>query len=96
MEPVIARGQDTGWVVVVQERYPDITGPIDRLGRTLLRIGILGLAAAGGLLTLLWLVVLRLLHEEPRAAARASRLRTNGRRETEAEEGLAFDETYIP
>lgn len=96
MEPVIARGQDTGWVVVVQERYPDITGPIDRLGRTLLRIGILGLAAAGVLLTLLWLVVLRLLHEEPRDAARASRLRASGRRDTEVEEGLAFDETYVP
>ncbi|MFO0578242.1 MAG: protein kinase [Polyangia bacterium] len=90
MEPVLARGQDTGWVVVVQERHPDITGPIDQLGRTLLRIGILGLAAAAALLTLLWLVVFRLLHEEPRPTLRSSRLPER------AEEGLAFDETYVP
>jgi hypothetical protein len=90
MEPVLARGQDTGWVVVVQERHPDITGPIDQLGRMLLRIGILGLAAAAALLTLLWLVVFRLLHEEPRPTLRPPRLPER------PEEGLAFDETYVP
>jgi hypothetical protein len=53
MRPVLARGSDTGWVVLVQERVTDITAPVASLGRSLLRIGVIGLA----LMALMWLLL---------------------------------------
>ena len=52
MRPVLARGSDTGWVVLVQERLTDITEHVAELGHSLLRIGGIGLSlmAAGWLL----------------------------------------------
>ena len=57
MRPVLARGSDTGWVVLVQERLTDITEPVAELGHTLLRIGMIGLGLMAAVWLLLWLRV---------------------------------------
>ncbi len=57
MRPVLARGSDTGWVVLVQERLTDITAPVSELGQTLLRIGMIGLSLMAAVWLLLWLRV---------------------------------------
>ena len=53
MRPVLARGSDTGWVVLVQERLSDITEPVSALGRSLMRIGMVGLL----MMTVVWLLL---------------------------------------
>lgn len=57
MRPVLARGSDTGWVVLVQERLTDITEPVAELGHSLLRIGMIGLGLMAAVWLLLWLRV---------------------------------------
>ena len=57
MRPVLARGSDTGWVVLVPERLTDITAPVSELGQTLLRIGMIGLSLMAAVWLLLWLRV---------------------------------------
>ena len=59
MRPVLARGSDTGWVVLVQERVTDITAPVASLGRSLLRIGVIGLSLMALMWLLLWWTVRR-------------------------------------
>jgi serine/threonine protein kinase len=54
MRPVLARGRDTGWVVLVQERLTDITEPVAALGHSLLRIGMIGLLLMAAVWLLLW------------------------------------------
>ena len=54
MRPVLARGSDTGWVVLVQERLTDITEPVAALGHSLLRIGMIGLLLMAAVWLLLW------------------------------------------
>lgn len=58
-EPVLSRGQDTGWVVIVEESYSDVISPVEGLGRRLIRIGAIGLLAVALLLALLWRLVVR-------------------------------------
>lgn len=58
-EPVLSRGQDTGWVVIVEEPYSDVISPVEGLGRRLIRIGGVGLCAVAVLLLLLWRLVVR-------------------------------------
>jgi hypothetical protein len=59
MEPVVVRGRDTGWVVIVQEPYRDVIKPVDDLGRHLLRIGVIGCVSVLALLGWLWWLLLR-------------------------------------
>lgn len=59
MEPVVVRGRDTGWVVIVQEPYRDVIEPVIDLGRHLLRIGIIGCISVVALLGWLWWLLLR-------------------------------------
>ncbi len=59
MEPVVVRGRDTGWVVIVQEPFRDVIKPVDDLGRHLLRIGIIGCVSVLALLGWLWWLLLR-------------------------------------
>lgn len=58
-EPVLSRGQDTGWVVIVEEPFSDVISPVEGLGRRLIRIGGVGLCAVAVLLALLWRLVVR-------------------------------------
>jgi tRNA A-37 threonylcarbamoyl transferase component Bud32 len=58
-EPVLSRGQDTGWVVIVEESYSDVISPVEGLGRRLIRIGSVGLFAVAVVLALLWRLVVR-------------------------------------
>jgi hypothetical protein len=64
IEPVSVRGEDTGWVVIVQESYDSAIGPaLARLRRGLVAYG---LAAAGMVLVVLvglWVLAMRLLRE---------------------------------
>jgi hypothetical protein len=73
MELVKARGKDTGWVVVVQERETDLVAPVVQLERRLSRIGGLGVALAVVLLTLLWGLVLFELSASSRKRTREAR-----------------------
>jgi hypothetical protein len=72
-EPVFVGGrspkaQDTGWVVIVQERYDDATAPVRVLGSRLVQQGLLALGVVIGVITLLWGFVVIVLTEAPRAA----------------------------
>lgn len=62
IEPVRVRSRDSGWVVLVQERYPDIIEPVDKLGRTLVHLGVWGLGAVTALLAALWALVVWLMN----------------------------------
>lgn len=53
MRPVLARGLDTGWLVLVQERVTDVTKPVADLGASLFRIGWVGLL----MMALVWLAL---------------------------------------
>jgi hypothetical protein len=46
--------RDTGWVVMVQERYEAATLPVERLSQQLVRLGLIGLAVIAAVLTALW------------------------------------------
>ncbi len=59
IEPVVVRGHDTGWAVIVQEPYSDVIKPVNDLGRHLLRIGIIGFLSVLLLLGGLWWLLLR-------------------------------------
>lgn len=59
-EPVLARGRDIGWVVIVEEPYSDIINPISQLGRRLFRIAALGFVGVAAVLTLLWGIVVHM------------------------------------
>lgn len=61
IEPVMARGQDLGWAILVEEPYSDIISPVEQLGRRLLRIAALGLCGVAVVLLLVWGVVVRSL-----------------------------------
>lgn len=60
-EPVLARGQDIGWVVIVEEPYSATISPVEQLGHRLLRIAALGLCGVAAVLMLVWGVVVRSL-----------------------------------
>lgn len=70
MEPVMVRGQDTGWVVIVQEPYEDVIRPVYDLGMNLLRIGVIGGIGLLALLTGLWWLLLRAVGTDPRPRVR--------------------------
>ncbi len=59
LEPVVVRGRDTGWAVIVQEPYSDVLKPVTDLGRHLLRIGVIGFLSVLVLLGGLWWLLLR-------------------------------------
>jgi hypothetical protein len=71
-EPVFVEGrsakaQDTGWVVIVQERYNDATAPVRHLGTRMVQQGVLALGVVLAVITLLWGFVVVVLTESPRA-----------------------------
>jgi len=69
LEPVIARGRDTGWVVMVQEKYSDAVAPVGDLKGELLTIGLWALGIVAGVLTLLWALVIRAFNDSPAAGS---------------------------
>jgi hypothetical protein len=55
MDPVIVRGKDTGWRVIVQEDYKTaIGGTLDRLAAALVRYGLSALALVAVVMAVLW------------------------------------------
>jgi hypothetical protein len=72
-EPVFVSGRspkasDTGWVVIVQERYTAATAPVRMLGSRLVQQGLLALGVVIGVITLLWGFVVIVLTDSPRAS----------------------------
>lgn len=71
-EPVFVQGRsraarDTGWMVVVQEKYDAATAPVKMLGNRLVQQGLLALGVVVGVITLLWGFVVVVLTDSPRA-----------------------------
>jgi hypothetical protein len=60
--PVVVRGQETGWVVIVQESYDKaIGGSLDELRKSFASTGLIALASIAAVLGLLWSLVVRSL-----------------------------------
>lgn len=71
MEPVVVAGRssesaNTGWIVVVQERYEAALRPAQQLGEKLLRYGLTALGIVLAVVTALWGFVVIVLNESPR------------------------------
>jgi hypothetical protein len=71
VEPVIVvRPQkglmETGWGVLVQERYDQAVAPVNTLHRDLIRLGLGGLAAVAVVVALLWGFVILVLNDSTR------------------------------
>jgi eukaryotic-like serine/threonine-protein kinase len=59
-EPVRVRGEDTGWLVIVEESYDAAIGStLDRLKSDLVQFGLMGLATTMVVVAGLWALVLR-------------------------------------
>jgi hypothetical protein len=56
-------GGDTGWVVIVQEKYDLAIGPVLKLQKDMLKHGLWALAVALSVVTILWLFVILVLNE---------------------------------
>jgi hypothetical protein len=69
--PVVVRGQETGWVVIVQESYEHAIGrSLDELRASFISNGLITLASIAGVIGLLWTFVVRSLAiPRPRAVA---------------------------
>jgi hypothetical protein len=60
--PVVVRGSETGWVVIVQESYDKaIGGSLDELRASFVSTGLIALASIAAVLGLLWSLVVRSL-----------------------------------
>jgi hypothetical protein len=60
--PVVVRGRETGWVVIVQESYDKaIGGSLDELRTSFASTGLIALASIAAVLGLLWSLVVRSL-----------------------------------
>jgi hypothetical protein len=60
--PVVVRGAETGWVVIVQESYDKaIGGSLDELRESFISTGLIALASIAAVLGLLWALVVRSL-----------------------------------
>jgi hypothetical protein len=60
--PVVVRGRETGWVVIVQESYDKaIGGSLDDLRASFVSTGLIALASIAAVLGLLWSLVVRSL-----------------------------------
>jgi len=66
---LVGEEKPSGLVVLVQESYLEVTGPVRQLGARLVREGVLAIAVAILVTALLWYAVLRLIRE-PRSAPR--------------------------
>jgi eukaryotic-like serine/threonine-protein kinase len=66
---LLEKDKPTGLVVLVQEDYLEVTGPVRQLGARLLREGILAMLVVLLVTALLWYAVLRLIRE-PRSMPR--------------------------
>ena len=82
-EPVIVSGrpagvQDTGWVVLVQERHGAATAPVLHLGQRLVRKGLWAFGIVVAVITLLWGLVIVVLTESSRSPWIASLRRSVG------------------
>lgn len=80
MEPVKLRGQDTGWLVIVQEAYDTaIAAPLGQLEIGLIHYGLAALGMVAVVVLGLWAFTFRLLKDGPRrkpAARPAAELAT--------------------
>ena len=70
-EPVFVRDRppevaDTGWVVVVQEKFSDAVRPARHLGSSLLEQGLWALGTVLGVVSGLWAFVIMVLNDTPR------------------------------
>lgn len=73
LEPVVlvdaTRGvRDTGWVVIIQERYESVIRPIYDLGSQLMRRALVALGVVLGVITALWGFVIALVSDNSRLA----------------------------
>jgi hypothetical protein len=76
MKPVVVRGDDLGWRVIVQQEYETALGEtIAGLESGLFRNGLVAIAVIATVITGLWAVVIRILRG-PASSGRFSRLRT--------------------
>jgi len=71
VDPVLVTGRDpdlrdTGWAVIVQERYENAIQPVRKLGIRLLRQWLIALGAVAAVITALWGIVALLLNETRR------------------------------
>ena len=65
MEPVKLRGQDTGWLVIVQEAYDTAIGaPLGRLETDLIHYGLAALGIVAVVVLGLWGFTIRLLKDD--------------------------------
>lgn len=69
--PVVVRGEETGWVVIVQEAYDAAIGrSLDELRASFVSTGLIALASIAVVLGLLWALVVRSLSDaRPKPAA---------------------------
>ena len=77
MEPVLIEGrakevQDTGWVVLVQERHEAAMRPVRALGSQLLWQGAIALGVVVAVVTVLWGFVILILNESSRSGVLGS------------------------
>jgi hypothetical protein len=64
MEPVVMRGQDTGWIVIVEDAYDRaVSTPLANLKAELVRYGVATAAMMGLLLAGLWTLAFRMLNQ---------------------------------
>lgn len=73
LEPVVledaTRGiRDTGWVVIIQERYESVIRPIYELGSALVRRALVALGVVLGVITAMWGLVIALVSDNSRLA----------------------------
>lgn len=73
LEPVVLEdathgSRDTGWVVIIQERYESVIRPIYDLGSQLVRRALLALGVVLGVVTALWGFVIALVSDNSRLA----------------------------
>lgn len=76
VEPVIVVDRppkigDTGWAVIVQERYSEASQPVWELAPRLLRLGWVALTVVGLLIVMLWGFVMVVLNDGPHSKALA-------------------------
>lgn len=76
VEPVIVEDRppaiaDTGWAVIVQERYSAASRPVWELAPRLRRMGLIALTVVGMLIVMLWGFVMVVLNDGPHSKALA-------------------------
>jgi hypothetical protein len=77
LEPVFVEDRpekigDTGWIVIVQQRYRRVTNPVQDMGMRLLKMGLIALGVVLAAVIALWGFVIRVLNDPSRSGILAS------------------------